>query len=1021
MEFAAPPPRDVQVVAAAREFLHHPVDRHRREGNLQSDLEALLRAVGVGSLESHYTTGKGEADIFLPNRRTFFELKAYPLGDPEKPRQGRTSESPRQQLDRYVAGEINRELGRIPADDREFNRDNWYGILTDGRSWHAYAYPHRHQSVGEIVGEPQLFLNEGESLARYLQSLLSARSFGREWIPSDPGTLFTELKDDLAALYRELPGSALGTTRTKQALWLDMMKTSGMVPEDVEGRQRLFIAHSFLIATVRLVSHTLFTADPQSDWMASFRGGFAGWALEFERGRKWARRLYQRVAGYDWRRREEDVFRSLYQHSVDAHDRKVFGEFYTPDWLAELMVGEILDDDWLEQSILAAATALKSPKPMQKIGVLDPTCGSGTFLYHAARRILSADGIVHFPPVQKSDIVCRLVNGMDIHPVAVELSRVNLERMLPAPPSMGSQSFRIYLGDSLQTGAKGQKSLLFGESRERMRIQTPGGRHFSLPMGFVRSSTFASDLQGMVKSAEDGKSLPDYLMHSLEGDEVRQLKGCYSDLVDIIAEEGNSVWTWYAVNVAAPHLLAERKVDRIVANPPWVKLADIQVRDRKTAMEEYGDSLDLRQPGRQAPHTDIASYFIIAVRSLYLSDPKHDPACWLVKKSAIASGQWERFRKKHRGTLRQSVDLEQLQPFGGGDATRSCLLMEHRCLRHADSSGLARLEAVTLEGNDRPGPTESLESARRKFRLVAVPDPLPQAPSAYLDSGIRQGATLVPHVLSLVEEAERFTGGGQVQVTTRRSAKPPWNRVRPQTGLVPGHWICPILTSSQMIAFIPSIRETRGIIPTDDRGQLLGNPGKACSFWSELDEIYGHHAGKGRSTPKTLLTQFDFQSKLSSQLNANRTLPWTVLHPSSGDVMRGSRIGTGQGIADSTLFWLTVGSREEAGYLVALLNSASLKDAFRQSRDSGRHFQLHPWRKVPIPPYDARNAEHRRLAELCSLAEEMALQVASERLAEKPDTGQVGLSGAIRESLRLDPVGRETEEIVRRLMPGQAA
>ena len=1019
MEFATP--QDVLAVNAAREFLHHPLERHRKEGNLQSDLEALLRKIGVGSLESHYSTAKGEADIFLPNRRTFFELKAYPLGDPNKPQQGKTSESPKQQLDRYVSGEINRELSRIPSDDREYNHDNWYGILTDGRNWHVYAYPHTYQSVGESVIEPKHFLNEGESLAKYLDSLLSSRSYGREWIPSDPGHLFSTLKDDLVVLYNELPKNALKTTKTKHALWLKMMRTSGMIPKDDAGKQRLFIAHSFLIATVRLVSHSLFASNAQADWMSFFQGGFAGWVLEFERGRKWAEKLYSLITRYDWRRREEDVFRSLYQHNIDAHDRKVFGEFYTPDWLAELMVEEILDDDWLEQSIHEAAKAIRNQEPLQKIGVLDPTCGSGTFLYHAARRILSADGIANFPSVQKSDIVCQLVNGMDIHPVAVELTKVNLERILPAPPSKGDQSFQIYLGDSLQTDSKGQTSALFGHAKDQMRIQTPGGKHFSMPMSFVRNSTFASDLQNMVRLATNGTHLPDYQMDWMEDHEIQQMKLCNQSLIEIISEEGNSVWTWYAINIVAPHLLAERKVNRIVANPPWVKLADIQVKERKVAMQEYGDALKVRLSGKQAPHTDIASYFIIATRSLYLSDPERDPACWLVKKSAIASGQWELFRKQHENTLTQSVDLESLQPFGGGDATRSCLLMENRCLNRIDSSGYPRLEARTIEEGDRPKLTEPLDQAKRKFHFAAAPDPPVQAPSDYLDRSIRQGATLVPHVLSLIEEAEKIRGSSQMQVTTKRSSKPPWNKVRSQTGLVPERWIHPILTSTQMMAFIPALRHTQGMIPVDGQGHLLRNPGENCSFWSELDEIYEHNASIGKSTPKTLLKRFDYQSGLANQLITGLTLPWTVLYPSSGDIMRGSRIRTGYGIADSTLFWLAVASKEEAGYLVAVLNSASLREAFKQSRDSGRDFQLHPWRKVPIPRYDEGNEEHRRLAELCSLAEEFSLQVANAKLAKKPDMGQVGVSSAIRESLCLNPVGREIEKIVQRLMPDQTS
>lgn len=52
------------------------------------------------------------------------------------------------------------------------------------------------------------------------------------------------------------------------------------------------------------------------------------------------------VGFYDWRRQREDVLRTFYEQFIDAKDRKVFGEFYTPDWLAEMVVETVLDDDW---------------------------------------------------------------------------------------------------------------------------------------------------------------------------------------------------------------------------------------------------------------------------------------------------------------------------------------------------------------------------------------------------------------------------------------------------------------------------------------------------------------------------------------------------------------------------------------------------------------------------------------------------------------------------------------------------
>lgn len=77
--------------------------------------------------------------------------------------------------------------------------------------------------------------------------------------------------------------------------------------------------------------------------------------------------LAGRVSKFDWAATESDVARILYQSIVPAADRKRLGEYYTPDWLAR----EIVD------------TAVTDPLNQR---VLDPSCGSGTFLYAAVRR-----------------------------------------------------------------------------------------------------------------------------------------------------------------------------------------------------------------------------------------------------------------------------------------------------------------------------------------------------------------------------------------------------------------------------------------------------------------------------------------------------------------------------------------------------------------------------------------------------------------------------------------------------------
>ena len=177
--------------------------------------------------------------------------------------------------------------------------------------------------------------------------------------------------------------------------------------------------------------------------------------------------------------------------------------------------------------------------------------------------------------------------------------------------------------------------------------------------------------------------------------------------------------------------------------------------------------------------------------------------------------------------------------------------------------------------------------------------------------------------------------------------------------------------------------------------------------------------GRGEGTPVTLLKQFDYMGKLSAQPLRPQRGRRLVLYPGSGDIMRAARTRAGDAVVDYTLYRLAVESEAEAGYLVALMNAGCLARAFAESKESGRHFQLHPWRKIPIPRYDKTNASHRRLAQLCSAIERVATRSVAKELADRPDLGQVGLSKAIREAVAASEEGAEIESIAARLLPEQ--
>ena len=987
------------------------------EGDVRQTIGNLLDAMGVET-RIEYPTPAGPADIYCPNRRIVVEVKA--LGgahDPHKIRATEGGETPKQQVERYLRAETGKELSQFPF----LGDQPWIGVVTDGRVWHAWRYPHQRGAVGQEVIR-DWHPRTPSALVEWLQSaLLDAGLVGKPIIPSNPISEFKPYLESLQALFDAQPEPKAQERETKRLLWLDMLRTSCMAPSRA-AETRLFVTHSFLVAVARGAIATLMAPSALTvNGPGALREGFVAWIVDSHAGREWAQRLFHRIHQFEWRQREGDVLRPLYEDLVQERDRKIFGEFYTPDWLAELMVREVLDEEWCERSVQAALSAIRTGAELTDIGVLDPTCGSATFLYHAARRILASPASEELPPAKQAAAVSMLVNGIDVHPVAAELARATLLRALPAPPPDGEASLRIYQGDAL-LARPGSEYTLLGSREDCILIITPQHHEVELPQSFVVSPGFAADLRRMIDRAREPRSgsLPKDILESIPESDRMELRRCFTAFREIVRLEGNSIWAWYIINITGPTLLANRKVDRIVANPPWVRMADIQVPERKRVLEQFAqDELRIWTGGKQSPHFDIASLFIRRVRERYLANPQKDVGAWLVKKAALQGGNWKKFRVWHARFLRQQLDLEKLQPFGGGDARRSCVLIENRGFRRLTSERSSRLVANVV--GRRPFPHQRLDEVEDSLLVTEHEGTVAQGRSAYVDERgralFRQGATITPKVLVCVAGVSDAPGPGRVRVTTDRSWHLPWSGVSPRTGTVPRHWVMGLSLSKQLLPFA-MLRPSQALIPVDSSGDLLEDPGAACSFWTELDEIYREFRGRGRSTPKTLLDRLNFNGTLASQLPLRSHLQArTVVYPKSGDIMRASRSHGGK-VVDFTLYRWVAESEEEAAFLVTLLNSAYLRVAFKQSRRSGRDFHLHPWLKVPLVRFDGANCDHRELASLARRAEAVAADFLRDH---SQGMGQVGLSKRIRGELADGGLMGEIDRLVAAIMPDGVA
>lgn len=158
-----------------------------------------------------------------------------------------------------------------------------------------------------------------------------------------------------------------------------------------------------------------------------------------------ARALLGAVRSYDFTAPADqggDILKGLYQSLVPRSIRHQLGEYYTPDWLAEHVLDRV--------GYHGQPTAR----------LLDPACGSGTFLVHAIHRLreprqdgtpvdrkrgeISSDGIV-------GSLALSNIAGIDVNPLAVIAARSNYVLAIRDWLSASTEPFEVpvYLADSI--------------------------------------------------------------------------------------------------------------------------------------------------------------------------------------------------------------------------------------------------------------------------------------------------------------------------------------------------------------------------------------------------------------------------------------------------------------------------------------------------------------------------------------------------------------------------------------------
>lgn len=921
--------------------------------------------------------------------------------------------------------------------------ERYAGIITDGSDWQAYIV--LDNSLRYVASTTTMLTDSAiDDLLMWLESIFATK----QNITPTPKEICRRLgiaspaykldAAELAELYRK--NCNFPNVQVKRRMWARLLTTaSGTNFTDDDS---LFANHTLLVAMAKIIGHSVINFHPEDPGVSagSIMSGslfaqaqitgvietdFFDWVVDVPGGERYVKSLARRTSRFAWGDVEHDVLKTLYQSIITKETRKQLGEHYTPDWLADEIVADCINDPLKQR-------------------VLDASCGSGTFLFHAVRRYIDAalkEG------ASDADVINGAVEhifGIDVHPVAVTLARVTyllaigMERLRSNrhPPF----AVPVFLGDSLKWGMTQALwsyeglSIPTGDD-EQTFISDPDDRtkedfkdRLRFPDRVVanthRFDELVTDLADMAASRAPGDPVPKLtrvFAKFLVGDgDQAAIKRTFKNMCDLHDSGRNHIWGYYVRNLARPAWLAQpgNRLDVLVGNPPWLAYREMTQRQQK-AFRAMTDERGFGGTRRFAPTRDLAALFVVRCVEQYL---KPGGRFGFVMPGAVLAGDhYKDFRSAvYGGNIEQVMvrferpwDLHNIKPKFFSQHVG--VVFGHRTL---PSEGAVPLTEVPEIWSGRFATlTASKSEARRSItRTIGELPPMLAARGSPYEQRFHEGATFVPQFAFLVErkiDSSLGVGIGRTAIKSRRSNNehPPWANIDTLDETIEDEFLRPVYLGESVLPF-RLLEPAEAIVPWNGDRLLRGSEEDLYPYrglkkwWFDAETIWNENS----SGKLSFRARLDYQRGLTKQLPPAEI---RVVYNKSGKFLASAIIEKSRAVIAQQLYWTAAASLEEARFISAILNSTYVTLAVRPLQSRGEHnprdFGRLPLR-LPIPLYDMHNPDHESLAHLARRAE----QVAQNTTLPKGDFKD--LRGHVRELLARDGVMAEMDSIVKRLL-----
>lgn len=941
----------------------------------------------------------------------------------------KTFEEALEQLKRYTAALWNSQKHRV----------TYTCIATDGIGFHPYR-PHTEVSEDQKVTAEDITLEPREAVDLEEIDPVDAYFWFDRYLLATPileptvdqiagdfgskSPILSEIMDELRLIWKD------ASLRPYVKVLFDQWnKYLTIVYGSTVGDEELFLRHTYLATLAKLIVYGYFSegvlptsekelvrvlnGDAFKEWQIHnfLEEDFFAWIVRGKtqhQGVKLARRLVRFVARYDLDKIDQDMLREVYQELVDPETRKGLGEFYTPEWLTELLLTPLLKEN---------------PEGT----ILDPACGSGTFLFTAIK--LKKTYITHIKGQGLLQKILETVQGIDVHPLAVIISKANyllaLGKLLRGARSRVAISIPVYLSNAIKYPEHEMEPttiiptyrfdaygalLQIPEALTRnpmvmdaaidlindysIDIATNGGRFENTQLFFARL------IEKRLPALKD--------VDPPHTDEITKILFRTANLIaELVKKEQDTIWAFIIKNYYKPLFLRERKFDFVVGNPPWLTYKGIadpsyQKFIKNLTANVYGLAGGTGSAGL-ITHMEQATLFMLRCAEFYLKEG--GKLAFVMPRSIFSADSHDIFRRhsyipRVQLKFQKIFDLEKIEPLFGMPA---CAVIAKKGMKTVYPIPCTEIKGKMTTKN------VDWERAKKELRLRKVTLSLSflgkrsaltreentvnfrNTRSDYFDK-FRQGASIVPRSLFFID----FEKGGRFGVISDcpriRSSQRAKERAKKQyrevdlRGAVEREYLYATITGSELVSFghmpylpvVLPVENRKGKLRIFRASEAKSHAIEGLSKWfMDAEEIWTEIRGK--KTDYDLYAWVNYEGKLTDQ-NLNASYRIVFPGPSSTYLVSAVLPRTKNSIRiddtnvllrglviDHALLHYETENEDEAYYLCSILNSTSIDHIIKPFQSTGKGGAQNIHKKpleLPIPKYSPKNSIHRELSRL---------------------------------------------------------